>query len=112
MWTPPQEHGGDVPAPWQAPGPGMQQWTPQASAQPDAAALQQEVADLRQQVRSLCRFPATQACTLPGCLTARQTQVQTHAWTSARWADCLANLHDSTFMLCWNHFLSHCPSDL
>eukprot|EP00891_Asterochloris_glomerata_P000479 jgi/Astpho2/479/fgenesh1_pg.00011_%23_59_t len=50
MWTPPQEHGGDVTASWQAPGPGMQQWRPPGLAQPDAVALQQEVADLRQQV--------------------------------------------------------------
>ena len=67
MWIPPQEPGGDVPASWQAPGPGVQQWTPQGLAQPDAVALQQEVADLRQQVRPLCQFAAAEACLLLGC---------------------------------------------
>ncbi len=67
MWTPPQEHGGDVTASWQAPGPGMQQWRPPGLAQPDAVALQQEVADLRQQVRSPCHSPAAKACLLLGC---------------------------------------------
>ena len=67
MQVPLQEHGGEMPASWQAPGPGVTPWTPQGIAQPDAVALQQEVADLRQQVRSPCCFPGAKAALLLGC---------------------------------------------
>lgn len=89
MWTPPQEHGGDVTASWQAPGPGMQQWRPPGLAQPDAVALQQEVADLRQQVRSPCHSPAAKACLLLGC-SAGAGAASCLNLSQAGWSHCLS----------------------